>query len=52
MNDKNLEQQINIKFCMKISRSASEYSMKKSSVLNGIGGSRTPLCSSGQSSWL
>jgi hypothetical protein len=43
MNDKNLEQQINIKFCVKFGRSASEtlalltvaygeYAMKKSSV--------------------
>jgi hypothetical protein len=51
MIDKNLEQRINIKFCVKIGRSASEtlvlfilayseYVMKKSSVLNGIGCSR------------
>ena len=41
MNDKNLEQRINIKFCVKIGKSASEmlalltygeYAMKKSSV--------------------
>ena len=51
MSDKNLEQRINIKFCVKIGKSASEtlalltvdygeYAMKKSSVLNGTGGSR------------
>jgi len=48
MSDKNLEQRINIKFCVKIGKSASEtlalltiayggYAMKKS---NGTGGSR------------
>jgi hypothetical protein len=51
MSDKNLEQRVNIKFCVKISKSASEtlalltvaygeYAMKKLSVFNGIGGSR------------
>ena len=51
MSDKNLEQRIDIKFCVKIGKSASEtltlltvaygqYAMKKSSVLNGTGGSR------------
>jgi hypothetical protein len=51
MSDKNLAQRINIKFCVKIGNSASEtlalvtltygeYAMKKSNVLNGIGGSR------------
>ena len=51
MSDKNLEQRINFKFCVKIGNSASEtlalltvtYGecvMKKSSVLNGTGGSR------------
>jgi hypothetical protein len=49
--DMNLEQHINIKFCVKIGKSASEmlalltvaygeYAMKKSSVLNSTGGSR------------
>jgi len=51
MSDKNLEQRINIKFCAKIGKSASEtlalltvaydeYAMKKSNFLNGTGGSR------------
>ena len=51
MSDKNLEQRINIKFCVKIGKSASETlalltmtyvenAMKKSSVLNGTGSSR------------
>ena len=50
MSDKNLEQRINIKFCVKIGKSASEtldlltvaygeYAMKKSSVLNGTSSS-------------
>jgi hypothetical protein len=49
--DKNLEQRINIKFCVQIGNSASgtlvllalaygEYTVKKSSVLSAIGGSR------------
>jgi hypothetical protein len=49
MTDKNLEQRINIKFCVRIGNSASEtfallilacgeYAMKKSSVFNGTGG--------------
>jgi hypothetical protein len=51
MSDKNLELQINIKFLVKIGKTANEmlalltlaygqYTMKKSSVLNGIGSSR------------
>jgi hypothetical protein len=51
MSDENLEQRINIKFCVKIGKSASEtlalltvtfgeYAMKKSSIFNGIGDSR------------
>jgi hypothetical protein len=51
INDEIVEQQINIKFCVNPGKSASEtlaplkfsygaYAMKKSSVLNGIGGSR------------
>jgi hypothetical protein len=51
MSDKNLEKQINVKFCVKIGKSGSETlalltlaygedAMKKSSVLYGIGGSR------------
>jgi hypothetical protein len=47
MSDKNLEQRINIKFCVKMGKGASEtlallalaygeYAMKQSSVLNGI----------------
>jgi hypothetical protein len=51
MSDKNLEQQINIKFCVNIGISASEtlavlalaygeYAMKKLRFFNGIGGSR------------
>jgi hypothetical protein len=51
MCDKNLEQQINIRFRVKVGKSASEtlalltltygeYAMKKSSVLTGIGSSR------------
>jgi len=52
MSDKNLEQRISIKFCVKIGKSVSEtlalltvaygeYAMKKSRVfLNGTGGSR------------
>jgi hypothetical protein len=51
MSGKNLEQRINIKFCVKIGKSANEtlallsvaygeYAMKKSSVFNSIGGSR------------
>jgi hypothetical protein len=51
MSDKNLEQRINIKFCVMIVKSASEtlalltmaygeYAMKKSSVFNGISSSR------------
>ena len=51
MSDKNLEQRINIKFCVKIGKSASEtltlltvaygeYTVKITSVLNGTGGSR------------
>jgi hypothetical protein len=50
MSDKNLEQRINVKFCVKIGKGASErlalltvaygeHTMKKSSVLNGTGGS-------------
>jgi hypothetical protein len=49
MSDKNLEQRINIMFCVKIGKDASEmlslltlgygeYAVKKLSVLNGIGG--------------
>jgi hypothetical protein len=49
VSDKNLEQRISIKFCVKIGKSTSEtlalltvvydeYAMKKSSVFNGIGG--------------
>ena len=61
MNDKNLEQRINIKFCVKIGKSASEtsasltvaygeYAMKKLSVFNGTGGSRKgeKMCKTGQ----
>jgi hypothetical protein len=51
MSDKNLEQQLNTKFCVKIRKSASEtlallivaygeYAMKTLSVLNGTGSSR------------
>jgi hypothetical protein len=51
MIDKNLEQRISIKFCVKIGKSTSkmlplltsaygEYAMKKWSVFNDIGGSR------------
>jgi hypothetical protein len=51
MSDKNMEQRINNKFCVKIGKSASEtltlltvaygeYDMKKSFVLNGTGSSR------------
>jgi hypothetical protein len=46
MSHKNLEHRITIKFCVKIGRSASEtlaygeYARKKSSVFNGLGGSR------------
>jgi hypothetical protein len=51
MSDKNLEQQIYIKFCVKIGKSSSKtlalltlaygkYTMKKSSVFNGTGGLR------------
>jgi hypothetical protein len=51
MSDKNLKQWINIKFCVKVGKTASEtvalltvayaeYGMKKSSVLIGAGGSR------------
>jgi hypothetical protein len=51
MSDKNLEQRINIKFCVQIVKSASEtlalltvaygeYAMKKLVFLNGTGGSR------------
>jgi hypothetical protein len=50
-SDKNLEQRINIKFCEKIGKSASEmlalltlaygeYAVKKLRFLNGMGGSR------------
>jgi hypothetical protein len=52
MSDKNLEERINIKFCVKIGKRASEtlallavafgeYAKKKQSVFGGIGGSRT-----------
>jgi hypothetical protein len=48
MSDNNLKQQINIKYCVMISKSANEtlilaygeYTMKKSVFLNGTGGSR------------
>jgi hypothetical protein len=51
MNDKNLEQRINVKFCVKIGKSVSEtvplltwaygeYAVMKLSVLNGINSSR------------
>jgi hypothetical protein len=50
MSDKNLEQRVNIKFCVKIGKSANEtatltvaygeYATKKSSVFNGTDGSR------------
>jgi hypothetical protein len=51
MSNENLEQRINIKFCAKIGKRASEtlalltvvygeYTVKKLSVLNGTGGSR------------
>jgi hypothetical protein len=51
MSDKNLQQRLNINFCVKIGKSASEttalliiayseYAMKKSNVLNDISGSR------------
>jgi hypothetical protein len=48
MSDKNLEQWINIKFCVKIVKGASEtallpygeYAVKKVNVLNGMGSSR------------
>ena len=51
MSDKNLEQRTNIRFCVKIGKSASEtlalltvtygeYTTKKSSVFNGTGRSR------------